>query len=68
MDGHGYIIEDQARKAIELPIKMITFDKVQIMDVVYYAEKVRDEVMSMFGKKYFYTAGLTILTCVDSKI
>lgn len=68
MYDDGYITEDQARKAVELPIKLAKFDKVQTMDADYYAEKVRDEVIGMFGEEYFYTAGLTILTCIDSKI
>ena len=68
MYDDGYITEDQARKAVELPINLAKFSKVQTMDADYYADKVRDEVIGMFGKEYFYTAGLTILTCVDSKI
>ena len=68
MYDDGYITEDQARKAFELPIKLAKFDKVQTMDADYYADKVRDEVIGMFGEEYFYTAGLTILTCVDSKM
>ena len=36
---------------------MAKFDKVQTMDADY-AEKVRDEVIGMFGEEYFYTADL----------
>ena len=28
----------------------------------------RSEVIGMFGEEYFYTAGLTIISCVDSKL
>ena len=68
MYDDGYITEEQARKTIELPIILAKFDKVQTLDADYYAAKVRDEVIGMFGEEYFYTAGLTILTCVDSKM
>ncbi len=68
MYDDGYITEGQARKAVDLPITLAKFDKVQTLDADYYAEKVRDEVVGMFGEEYFYTAGLTILTCIDSKM
>jgi penicillin-binding protein 1A len=68
MYDDGYITEKQIKEALELPIKLAKFDKVQTLDADYYAEKVRDEVIDMFGEEYFYTAGLTIMTCVDSKI
>lgn len=68
MYDDGYITEGQARKAVDLPITLAKFDKVQTLDADYYAEKVRDEVIGMFGEEYFYTAGLTILTCIDSKM
>ena len=38
------------------------------MDADYYAEQVRSEVIGLFGEEYFYTAGLTIISCVDSKL
>ena len=68
MYDDGYITEAEARAAIVEPIKLATFDKVQTLDADYYAEKVREEVIGMFGQEYFYTAGLTIITCVDSKM
>ncbi|MDP5082749.1 MAG: penicillin-binding protein 1A [Rickettsiaceae bacterium] len=68
MYDDGYITEAEARAAIVEPIKLATFDKVQTLDADYYAEKVREEVIGMFGEEYFYTAGLTIITCVDSKM
>ncbi len=67
MYDDGYITEEQARKAIAEPIKLAKFDKIETLDADYYANKVRDEVIGMFGEEYFYTAGLTIFTCVDSK-
>ncbi len=68
MYDDGYITEEQARSAMAEPIKLANFDKIQTLDAHYYAEKVREEVISMFGEEYFYTAGLTIFTCVDSKM
>jgi len=68
MYDDGYITEEQVRKEVEKPIKLAKFDKVQTLDADYYAAKVRDEVIGMFGEEYFYTAGLTIMTCVDSKM
>lgn len=68
MYDDGYITEAEARAAVAEPIKLATFDKVQTLDADYYAEKVREEVIGMFGEEYFYTAGLTIITCVDSKM
>ena len=105
MYDDGYITEEQARKAIAEPIKLIKQDvvsddevdgdvddlqsfnakvntsnsgnpvsflpntyKMQNIDADYYAEQVRSEVIGMFSEEYFYTAGLTIITCADSKI
>lgn len=64
----GYITEEEARKAVKEPIILGKYDKAQSIDADYYAEQVREEVINMFGSEYFYTAGLTIITCVDSKI
>lgn len=67
MYDDGYITEEEARKAIAESIKLIKHDKVQTLDAHYYAEQVRSEVIGMFGEEYFYTAGLTIITCADSR-
>ncbi|MDG1437035.1 MAG: penicillin-binding protein 1A [Rickettsiaceae bacterium] len=64
----GYITEEQAKEAMAEPIKLIKFDKIQTLDADFYAEKVREEVVGMFGEEYFYTAGLNIFTCADSKM
>lgn len=68
MYDDGYITEEEAKKAMAEPITLAHFDKVQTLDADYYAAKVREEVIDMFGEEYFYTAGLTILTCADSKM
>lgn len=64
----GYITEEAARSAIAEPIILGKYDKAQSINADYYAEHVREEVINMFGSEYFYTAGLTIITCIDSKI
>ncbi len=68
MYDDGYITEKEARDSIKEPLKLIKQDKVQTMDADYYAEQVRSEVIGLFGEEYFYTAGLTIISCVDSKL
>ncbi len=68
MYDDGYITGSEAKKAIAKPITLAKFDKVQTLDADYYAEKIRKEVIGMFGEEYFYTAGLTIITCVDSEL
>ncbi len=68
MYDDGYITEQEARDSIKEPIKLIKQDKIQTMDADYYAEQVRSEVIGMFDEEYFYTAGLTIISCVDSKL
>lgn len=68
MYDDGYISEEAARKAIEEPIILGKYDKAQSIDADYYAEQVRDEVINMYGSEYFYTAGLTIITCIDSEM
>ncbi|GAB4163004.1 MAG: penicillin-binding protein 1A [Rickettsiaceae bacterium] len=68
MYDDGYLTEAEVRKAIAEPIKLAKADKVLSIDADYYAEKVREEVIAMFGEEYFYTAGLTIMTCIDSEL
>lgn len=68
MYDDGYITEEELKLAIAEPIKLAKFDKALTIDADFYAAKVRDEVIEMFGEEYFYTAGLTIMTCVDSKM
>ncbi len=62
----GYITEEEARNTTKEPIKLAKFDKIQTLDADYYASRVRAEIIGMFGEEYFYTAGLTVITCADS--
>lgn len=68
MAEDGYITKEQAKENKTQPILLAKFDKVETIDADYYAQKVRDEVINMFGEEFFYNAGLTIVTCVDSKL
>ncbi len=63
----GYITQEEALAAIKEPIVIAKRNKLETVDADYYAEQVREEVINMFGTEYFYTAGLTIITCLDSK-
>ncbi|MGC0371387.1 MAG: hypothetical protein DGJ47_000076 [Rickettsiaceae bacterium] len=68
MHEEGFISFDQLQEAKEENITLKKRDKVMTIDADYYASKVRQEVISMFNEEYFYTAGLTIITCLDSNI
>jgi penicillin-binding protein 1A len=68
MYDDGYITNQEAQDAIALPIKLVKYDKIQTITADYYAGQVREEVIGMFGEEYFYTAGLTIITCMDSEM
>ncbi|HJK87011.1 MAG TPA: PBP1A family penicillin-binding protein [Candidatus Megaira endosymbiont of Nemacystus decipiens] len=68
MYEEGYISLSQAQEAKAEAIILKKRDKITTIDADYYASKVRQEVISMFGEEYFYNAGLTIITCLDSKI
>lgn len=68
MQAENYITESQAKEAKQEGINLRTSDQVQTLQADYYAEKVRSEVINMFGEEYFYNAGLTIISCVDSAL
>lgn len=68
MYDDGYITEDVARYNMSLPISLVKEDKIEHVVADHYADQVREEIISMYGSEYFYTAGLTVITCLDSKI
>lgn len=68
MAEDGYINEEIAQEAIKLPIKLEKRSKTETVSADYFAEHVRDEVIKMYGKEFFYTAGLTIITSLDVKM
>ncbi len=68
MHDDGYITADEAKLAMSEPLILVKPDKLQTINADYYADQVRTEVIDLFGEEYFYTAGLTIITCADSKL
>jgi penicillin-binding protein 1A len=68
MRDDGYISEELAKETMKLPIILKKQSDVEHVDANYYADKVREEVINIYGSEYFYTAGLTVITCMDSKL
>ncbi len=64
----GYLSEEVAKQAINEPIILNKPKQSDTINAPYYAETVREEVINMFSEEYFYSAGLTIITCLNSKI
>ncbi len=64
----GFINTETARESIDSPITLLRRDKLDTVSADYYAERVRDEVISMIGKENFYKDGLTIITSLDTNI
>lgn len=64
----GYITKNEAKESKKHSLKLTKQDKIETINANYYAEQVRSEVISMFGEEYFYTAGLHIVSCLDSKL
>ncbi|WP_323738376.1 penicillin-binding protein 1A [Candidatus Trichorickettsia mobilis] len=64
----GYITQASALEAIASPITLVKRDRTETVTAGYYAEKVRDEAVQIFGKEDFYKGGLTIITALDTKI
>jgi penicillin-binding protein 1A len=63
----NYIGEEAALEAIESPIQLAKLAKEDRFEAGYYAEHVRNQVISMFSSDFFYTGGLTIITPLDSE-
>lgn len=64
----GYLTVEAAKEAIDSPITLKKRDPSETVTADYYAEQVRDEVISRLGsKELFYTGGLTIITSLDPK-
>jgi penicillin-binding protein 1A len=69
MQEDGYITAEVAREAIKTPIiSQPKRDNTEIVSADYYAQQVREDVIEMCGKDDFYTAGLTIITSLDTKM
>lgn len=63
----GYITARVAREAMDKPIALIKRDRSKTVTAGYYAERVREEIISKLGKEFFYNGGLTVITSMDSK-
>ncbi|KAF8818328.1 penicillin-binding protein 1A [Rickettsia endosymbiont of Cardiosporidium cionae] len=64
----GYVEEQSANSALNEQITISKFIKKDIVKADYYASKVMKEVVNMFGQEFLETSGITIITCMDSKI
>lgn len=63
----GYISSVVARDAMDKPITLIKRDRSKTITAGYYAERVREEIISKLGKEFFYNGGLTVITSMDSR-
>lgn len=68
MYEEGYITEEIKNESINSPIIINKRNLCNNVSADYYAEQVREEVIKLVGKKYFYTGGLTIVTPLDFKM
>jgi penicillin-binding protein 1A len=69
MKEDGYITAEAAREAIKTPIiSKPKRDNHEIVPANYYAQRVREQVIKMCGKDNFYSAGLTVITSLDTKM
>ena len=67
MAEDGYITEEIAAAAKKEPITLVKRDKAETITADYYAEKVREQIVQLFGQETFYTGGLTVITSMDTK-
>lgn len=66
MVQEGYIHESTASNAIKTPINLKRRDKTNTVKANYVADLVRNQVINMYGERFFYTQGLTIITSIKS--
>jgi penicillin-binding protein 1A len=62
----GYISQEAANAAFKTPITIAKPAREDRFEAGYYAEHVRNKVISMFGQEEFYGGGLTIITPLNS--
>jgi penicillin-binding protein 1A len=63
-----YITEKEARDSINEPLKLVKQDKNSDSRCRLLCRASAVGLIGMFGEEYFYTACLTIISCVDSKL
>ncbi|MES2214782.1 MAG: penicillin-binding protein 1A [Pseudomonadota bacterium] len=62
-----YINSAAAREAMDSPITLVKRSKAITVTAGYYAEKVREEIITKFGEDFFYNGGLTVITSMNSE-
>ena len=67
MADDGYITSEIAEATKKEPITLVKRDKAATITADYYAEKVREQIVQLFGQETFYTGGLTVITSMDTK-
>src|SRR5215469_6548987 len=58
----GFITADEKAKAEELPITLHKRDETELVKADYFAEEVRRELLTRYGDKDLYQAGLSVRT------
>lgn len=67
MSEDGYVSPELAFAASKKDIELFKKKAEDFFDAGYYAEHVRLELIKRFGKDFFYTGGLTVITALDSQ-
>ena len=64
----GFITAGEAQKAEELPIALHRRGETELVKADYFAEEVRRELLTRYGDKDLYQAGLSVRTSLDPKL
>jgi penicillin-binding protein 1A len=61
----GYITADAAAEAVKGPVELRRREDEQVVNVPYFAEEVRRQLVAMYGEKTVYSGGLSVRTSLD---
>jgi penicillin-binding protein 1A len=64
----GFITASQAELSKAMPLAMTLKDESDVVSAPYYAEEVRRELESKYGKSSLYEGGLAVRTSVDPRL
>lgn len=64
----GYITASQADLSKAMPLAMTLKDESDVVSAPYYAEEVRRELESKYGKDSLYEGGLSVRTSIDPRL
>ena len=64
----GYITEEEAKTAMEKPLKVVKRKSGFLKDTEYYSEEVRRTISNNFGDEALYQGGLIVRTTVDPRL